>query len=77
MNLNPAKSHIQRSGRPDLGLRRLSLPGPRLVVAAGHRLDFQRRLAETAERLQRGHSCNHLHDATANAITTANHWHRG
>ena len=49
-----------------------------LAGTAGHRLDFQRRLAETDERkLCHGHSRHHLHDATADAIPAANHRHRG
>ena len=82
MNLNPAdgaESRVQRSGRPDLKLRRLSLPRVRLVVPGGDCLGIQRRLAaETITgKLCHGHSRHHLHDATAESITTANHRHRG
>ena len=81
MNFNPAdvlNSVFNFSGRPDLGLRRLSLPRVRLAVSGGDCLGVGRRLAAAmvTGKIHHNQFRHHLYDATDESITTANRNHR-
>jgi hypothetical protein len=82
MNLNPAESLNPIFNALDSLIENdgfyLYLGFVCLAGTAGHRLDIERRVAETDERKWcHGRSRHHLHDATAAAIPAANHRHRG